>query len=207
MLNTGIKKEKTERMDQGLDILIRNTERISMFIKEFLSFSKGRIIQASPSNPVDIAREVVDLYSARAGELGIKLSLDPEGSVAPANLDYEGMHECLTNLVGNAIDACRMCVQDEPCHVWVRVMEKDGAVIFEVEDDGCGMDYEVKQKVFTNFFTTKGSGGTGLGLLTTKKIVHEHGGQIHLESEAGEGTVFRIQLPLDRLPETVLEED
>ncbi len=207
MLNTGMKTQKTDRLDQGLEILIRNTERISMFIKEFLTFSKGRVIQASPSDPVEIAREVVDLYSARAGELGIELSLDPEGIVAPANLDYEGMHECLTNLVGNAIDACSMCVQDEPCHVWVRVREKDRAVVFEVEDDGCGMDYEVKQKVFTNFFTTKGSGGTGLGLLTTKKIVHEHGGQINLESEAGEGTVFRIQLPLDRLPEAVLEEE
>ena len=70
-----------------------------------------------------------------------------------------------------------------------------------VRDDGCGMDHDVKKKVFTNFFTTKGSGGTGLGLLTTKKIVHEHGGRIDLESEAGKGTVFRIQLPRDRLPE------
>ncbi len=62
------------------------------------------------------------------------------------------------------------------------------------------MDHEVKKKVFTTFFTTKGLGGTGLGLLTTRKIVQEHGGRIELESEPGDGTTFRIVLPRTRLP-------
>jgi len=86
-------------------------------------------------------------------------------------------------------------------HVLVRTIEKDDSIIYEVVDDGCGMDYEVKNKVFTSFFTTKGLGGTGLGLLMTKKIVQEHGGRIELETEPGEGTTFRIILPRDRLPE------
>jgi signal transduction histidine kinase len=62
------------------------------------------------------------------------------------------------------------------------------------------MDYEVKRKVFTTFFTTKGLGGSGLGLLMTKKIVHEHGGTIGLKSKPGEGTTFSIRLPRRRLP-------
>jgi signal transduction histidine kinase len=61
------------------------------------------------------------------------------------------------------------------------------------------MDQQVKQKVFTTFFTTKGGKGTGLGLLTTRKIVQEHGGKIELESTPGEGTIFRIRLPRKRL--------
>ncbi len=52
-------------------------------------------------------------------------------------------------------------------------------------DTGCGMDYEIKQKVFTSFFTTKGAGGTGLGLLLTRKIVQQHGGSIELTARAG----------------------
>ena len=67
-------------------------------------------------------------------------------------------------------------------------------------DTGCGMDYEVKRKVFTTFFSTKGLGGTGLGLLVTRKIVHEHGGRIEVESTPGQGSVFRIDLPRERLP-------
>jgi signal transduction histidine kinase len=63
------------------------------------------------------------------------------------------------------------------------------------------MDYEVKKKIFTSFFTTKGSGqGTGLGLLTTRKIVHEHGGKVFFESTLGKGSVFRLEFPRNRLP-------
>ena len=70
------------------------------------------------------------------------------------------------------------------------------------------MDYEVKKKVFTTFFTTKGLGGTGLGLLTTKKIVQEHGGAIELESEPDQGSTFKILLPRKRLPKLAdLEEN
>ena len=82
----------------------------------------------------------------------------------------------------------------------VRSLEDNGTIIYEVVDNGNGMEYEVKKKVFTTFFTTKGLGGTGLGLLMTKKIVHEHGGTIDLESEPGKGTTFRIRLPRRRLP-------
>ena len=80
--------------------------------------------------------------------------------------------------------------------------EVDGAVlVFEVADNGVGMDYEVKKRIFTNFFSTKGSDrGTGLGLLTTRKIVQEHGGRVSFESSEGEGSVFRLEFPRDRLP-------
>ena len=62
------------------------------------------------------------------------------------------------------------------------------------------MDYDVKQKAFTNFFTTKGLGGTGLGLLQTRKITQEHGGKITLSSSPGEGARFRLTFPRNRLP-------
>jgi signal transduction histidine kinase len=78
--------------------------------------------------------------------------------------------------------------------------EVDGALVYEVADNGCGMDYEVKKRIFTTFFTTKGAGGTGVGLLTTRKIVQEHGGKILVESDPGKGTRFRIVLPRERLP-------
>ncbi len=85
--------------------------------------------------------------------------------------------------------------------------EEDGVLSFEVTDDGCGMDYDIKQKVFTNFFSTKASGkGTGLGLLTTRKIVQEHGGRVWFESAEGEGSIFRLQFPRENLPQPQEEE-
>lgn len=200
MLSSGIKKGEGERIVQGWDILDRNIGRISTFVKAFLTFSRGREICTHFVDPVSVAKEVVDLYSLKAKKQNVELILQKLGEIHEAPLDSEGIHESLTNLVGNAIDACQMSDNDGQYHVQVKVMEKDDAIIYEVVDDGCGMDYEVKKKVFTNFFTSKGLGGTGIGLLQTRKIIQEHGGRIDVESEEGEGSTFRVILPRKRLP-------
>ncbi|MFC1886137.1 PAS domain S-box protein [Thermodesulfobacteriota bacterium] len=203
MLNSGLSKSNVSRIQKGMDMLVRNIDRTSIFVKAFLSFSKGREIQVKLSDPVEIAKEVVELYSVKAKDLGITLTIRNADRIQPAPIDYESMHECLTNLVGNAIDACQMSEKGAGREVIVRIFEEGGAIFYEVSDDGCGMDYEVKKKVFTTFFTTKGLGGSGLGLLMTKKIVQEHGGQIDLTSEPEKGTTFRIRLPRNRLPKTI----
>lgn len=202
MLKTGLGKGNIDRIQKGMEMLARNIERVSIFVKAFLSFSKGREIQAKICDPAEIAKEVVDLYAVKADKLGITLKYEKIGDIAPAPIDFESMHECLTNLVGNAIDACQMS-DENSCYVTVRTFEEYSTIIYEVADNGCGMDYEVKRKVFTTFFTTKGLGGSGIGLLMTKKIVHEHGGTIDLKSKPGKGTTFSIRLPRRRLPKII----
>jgi len=200
MLSSGMNTGKAERIAQGMDMLQRNIERIGTFVKTFLSFARGREIKVKINYPAEVAKEVVDLYRVRAAEQQVRLEIEADAGIAAAPLDYESLHESLTNLVGNAIDACMMSTEKAEKFVRMRVFEKDGVITYEVSDNGCGMDYAVKQKVFTNFFTTKGQGGTGLGLLMTKKIVQEHGGYMEMESEFGHGTSFRICLPRERLP-------
>lgn len=200
IMNSGMKKGDVSRIQNGLEMLDRNIGRVSTFVKEFLNFSKGREIRVDRCLPSKIAEDVVELYSRQASEYQIQLECRTDGPVDFAMMDSEGIHECITNLVGNAIDACRMSDDQGGSHVLVRTFEENDAIVFEVIDNGCGMDYEIKKKVFTNFFTTKGLGGTGIGLLRTKKIVQEHGGRIDLESEPLKGTTFRILLPRHRLP-------
>jgi signal transduction histidine kinase len=78
----------------------------------------------------------------------------------------------------------------------IRSLSVDGwAVEYQVEDNGCGMDAETRKQVFNNFFSTKGSKGTGLGLMITRKVITEHGGSIELTSEKGKGSAFSIRLP------------
>ena len=204
MLSTGIEKGNLERIQKGMTMLDRNTRRISMFVKAFLSFAKGREIRAQLCDPTEIAKEVVEMYTPKADDLGIQLVLDLPDSIAKASIDYENMHECLTNLVGNAIDACQTGTNGGS-KVIIRAFEKRDLIFYEVIDNGCGMDYEVKKKVFTTFFTTKGLGGTGLGLLMTKKIIQEHGGTIKLQSKPDKGTTFRICLPRKRLPKVTAD--
>jgi len=207
LLSSGLKQSNIGRIQKGMEMLSRNVDRISIFVKAFLSFSKGREIKVKLNNPVEIAKEVVDLYSVKAHKLGIELKNVYEDNIDTAPIDYESMHECLTNLVGNAIDACQISELKSGSTVTVRTFERNGSIVYEVADNGTGMDYEIKKKVFTTFFTTKGLGGSGLGLLMTKKIVQEHGGHIDLQSKPGEGTTFQIILPRNRLPRTIPNED
>jgi PAS domain S-box-containing protein len=199
IMSTGIRMNKPERLTQGWEILERNIGKIATMAKNLLGFSKGRQISTNLIRPQDVAREVFDLFNKSLPGGKISLLLDIDESILPAPFDPDELHSALTNLVSNALDACRM--SDRPtCTVQIRCHEVNDSIVFQVTDQGCGMDYEIKQRVFTTFFTTKGAGGTGIGLLTTRKIVQEHGGRIEFESNPGEGSNFRLLFPRERLP-------
>ena len=198
VLKSGIRSNEKEAIEDGWEMLENNIERVSTMVQDFLAFSKGHNPDVREVQPESIAMEVVGLFRDRAKGIGVELTYDMPGKVAPAFLDSEAIHTCLSNLAANAIDACLMS-ERRPGHVIVRCRDKGDELIYEVEDDGCGMDFEIKQKAFTSFFTTKGKGGTGIGLLVTRKIVQEHGGHIDLESESSRGTMFRLVFPRSRL--------
>jgi len=205
MLASGLERGELERIQKGMSMLDRNTQRLSMFVKAFLNYAKGRKLNPQLSDPVEVAKEVHEMYAQKAKEYNIKLDLEASGSIAEAALDYDSIHECLANLTSNAIDACRD--EEQPgSSVRLRAFEEQNIIYYEVIDDGCGMNEEVNKKVFTTFFTTKGLRGTGLGLLMTRKIIQEHGGRITLKSQLGKGTTFRILLPRKHLPQVVTTE-
>ncbi|MEW6359403.1 MAG: ATP-binding protein [Planctomycetota bacterium] len=200
MVTSGVAKGRQERIAEGAGMLQRNIEKLSSLVRDFLSFARGRKPHVEMLDPNTLVDEIIGLYAETAKTLGVKLAAGPQQPLAKAPMDHDGIHTCLTNLVSNAIDACRMSSKPG-CDVILAAREEHGVLIFEVSDNGCGMDYDVKKRVFTTFFTTKGAEGTGLGLLTTRKIAQEHGGKISVESAPGEGSVFRIELPRDRLPQ------
>ncbi len=199
IFRTGLDKGDNGRMDQGWQLLDRNIEKISNLTKNLLSFSKGQKLNPLMVQPYELVDEVVNLFKETAQQLNINLKEEVDRKIPPALFDPQGIHDCLSNLISNALDACQMS-DKAGCEVIVRCREEDGKIIFEVEDYGCGIDYDVKQKLFTNFFTTKGDRGTGLGLLVTRKITQEHGGKVHMETIPGESTKFSLVFARDRLP-------
>jgi PAS domain S-box-containing protein len=200
-VNSGIEMGDDERIARGWMTLQENVDRISKFVKEFLDFAKGRKTAVSLVDPGRPAREVADLFREKAAQAGVWLDLNLQPGLDPAPLDEDGIHTSLANLVSNAIDACLVAEKPRDFMVTLSLKEEDGVLVYEVSDNGRGMDYEISRKVFSKFFTTKGSDrGTGLGLLTTKRIIHQHGGRISFTSEEGVGSVFRIELPRDSLP-------
>ena len=200
VVGSGLRTADSELIGEGWEMLEENITRISAFVKEFLEFARGREPDVSLVDPNEIARKIIDLYKDSAKLAGIRLKANLAEGLDAIAVDSEAIHTCLANLVSNAFDACEVSDNSE-CNVTLSTSEESGVVVFKVEDDGCGMDYDVKQKVFTNYFSTKGSDkGTGLGLLTTRKIVQEHGGTVSFESTEGLGSEFCIKLPRARLP-------
>lgn len=205
-VNTGIQHGDDQRIARGWQMLEENVRRISQFVREFLDFAKGRAAQVTMVDPHAPVRKVAELFGEKAAQAGVRLRIDLGKGTLPAPLDEEGIHTCLANLVSNAIDACLLSDAEREYVVAVSTRQQSGTLIYEVADNGHGMDSEISRKVFSKFFTTKGSDrGTGLGLLTTKKIVHQHGGRISFTSKEGEGSVFRIELPRGGLPKPSAE--
>jgi signal transduction histidine kinase len=199
MLESGIERGDADRLVHGWEMLKEDMARMTSFVKEFLEFAKGRTPNVQLVDPNQPAQEVVSLFRDTARLKGIEIRLKLQEEIAPAFMDKEGIHTCLANLVSNALDACE--VSDKPNrHVVLSTSEQEGTLVFEVADDGVGMDYEIKKKIFSSFFSTKATGkGTGLGLLTTRKIVQEHGGTVSFDSTVGAGSVFRLEFPRARL--------
>ncbi|MFH2011662.1 MAG: PAS domain-containing protein [Pseudomonadota bacterium] len=200
VVNSGMNRGNNELVKQGWDMLQNNIEKISSFVREFLNFARGNTVRAELIDPYSIAADIVELYKDTIAQSGISFITELGEGIDKAAMDAKAVHTCIANLISNAIDACLVSDRKTP-EITFSLFEKDGIICYEVKDNGSGMDYEVKKKIFTSFFTTKGSGqGTGLGLLTTRKIVNEHGGKIFFESKLGKGSVFRLEFPRNRLP-------
>ena len=198
MVDTGLRRGDATRIANGWGVLQRNFEKTTALVKDFLNFAKGRLPELQPTDPVALARALVSLYAEAGRRQGVELVFEEAPNIPLAPLDPGAIEACLTNLLSNAIDAVTMCEKGGG-RVVLRTKDEGDELVFEVADNGCGMDWDVKGRVFTTFFTTKGGKGTGLGLLTTRKIIQEHGGRIEVESTPGQGSTFRIHLPRKRL--------
>lgn len=206
-LKSGIGQGDAQRVHKGIDTLTRNIERIRDFTKNFLNFARLRELSPKECNPADIVKEVVESFEANAQEKNIRITIRQDHAVADAVMDYEKIHESLTNLVGNAVDSYDSIEDDREKKIIISIYEEEGSIYISVADNGCGIDEEHRKRLFHKFFTTKGLKGTGLGLLTAKKIIQEHGGTLSVFSEPDKGSVFRMRFLRGRLPRLNNESD
>ncbi len=194
--DSALEEENIGQFKAGWEMIHRNVGRVSNLVLDLLNYSKERELQYQPCSPNQIAEEVCQLMESKAKKYRVEIIRDFDSSIGKVYLDPEGIHRILLNLVSNAIDAC-VFNTDERKKWWVKVRTalNGDTITFEVSDNGCGMNEEVKGKLFTSFFSTKGGKGTGLGLLVTQKIAKEHGGTIGVESEKGKGSTFTVRIP------------
>ena len=181
------------------------TRNASTLTRQLLTFARKQPVTPQALDLNDAVSGMIPMISKVIGE-AITLSWEPRQGLWVVNMDPVQLKQILVNLCVNARDAIqgvgsimletRNVVLDEAyCAVHVGVRCGEYAMI-AVCDTGCGMSAEVKAHLFEPFFTTKKAGkGTGLGLAIVYGIVKQNQGDIHIYSEPGQGTVFKIYLP------------
>ncbi|MBI9078942.1 MAG: response regulator [Pseudodesulfovibrio sp.] len=195
VLEKGLELENQEYLRQGWEMVRRDIERIKNLSMDLLDYAKPVVIVPVEANPNAPASQVYDLMASKAKSGGVELVLDLADNLPSMRLDTEAIHECLTNLVSNAIHACQDTFEGDK-KVWIRTRDGGGmSVRYEISDSGHGIAPEILTKIFNSFFTTKGSRGTGIGLMATKKLVKEMGGAIMANSGSDSGATFTITIP------------
>ena len=199
VVNEGLESGDQEGISEGWEMVERNVELVSRIVKDLLYCSKERVPNfQSDVCPEELVRDVQRLFADRLANENIRLETKLEEPFHTGSFDADGLHNLLCNLVANAIDACRFDPADDKDGHTITLSCRtngDGATVFEVADDGPGISEDVNARVFEDFFSTKGSEGTGIGLLVAQKVAEDHGGTVTFSSKSGRGTVFTVTIP------------
>ena len=199
LVETGFQKDKQDRVRQGWEIVQRNVARIRSMVSDILYYAKDREPIWETVSAVELAEDVCGLIQSKAGENSVEVTCELDQTTGDFEADPQAVRSLLVNLLENSLDACRLDDKKDKHEVAFRLKGLPDHVRYEVQDNGIGMDRETREKAFSLFFSSKGAEGTGLGLFVANRIAKAHGGTIELESEAGRGTQFVVQLPRQKV--------
>ncbi|MFA6186075.1 MAG: PAS domain S-box protein [Phycisphaerae bacterium] len=187
-----------------LGIAKRNVDRLARLINDVLDYQKmtaGRMdFNPKPANINEVVEAVEETMRPLAKEKGLELIIELDDAVPLVNFDKDKIIQVLTNLVSNAVKFT------ETGSVKITTSRTDDKVTIAVKDTGGGIKPEDMHKLFVEFqqLATKDAdrktGGTGLGLVISKKIIESHGGRIWVESDYEKGTTFYFELPMEKIP-------
>jgi signal transduction histidine kinase len=193
IVDEGFKDGDIEMAQKGWNVVNKNIFDIADVVQNILYSSKDRPLKYERISPDQLVKDSLALFREKAAGLNIELKQHVNPSVPKVRLDIASIRRMLNNLIWNALEACLNDKQKNDHFVSVKTdLLNDDHFIFEIEDNGIGMDQNTQRNIYEEFFSTKGSSGTGLGLAVVEKVVNRHGGNIELASTPGKGTTFKL---------------
>lgn len=197
LLDSGVSKQDSRQIREGLDITKQMIGRIRNMVLDILFYAKDRQLNRETIEVETFAEDVAEVVEPKMKKHSIELIKDFRQPLGEFNVDSGFLHSALVNILENAIDACTDN-HSKSEHTISFLVRKDGKdIVFEIIDNGIGMDEETASQIFDMFFSAKGKQGTGLGLFISQRIVKQHGGEIGVKSEKGEGTTMTVRIPVD----------
>lgn len=182
------KKEKNPEELKNYEMVVKEINKVERIVKDMIIYARRPPIRLKNFNVYNCVLRVVDSFKNIIDEKNIFLNVQKEDNVFIEG-DEDQISEVFTNLIQNSIDAIAKSGK-----ISIRFKKDKEHIQVFVEDNGCGISDEIKEKIFNPFFTTK-SKGTGLGLSISHRIITDHKGQIEFFNNRDGGVTFVITLP------------
>jgi signal transduction histidine kinase len=201
LINSGLAKEDQEQIREGWDVVQMMVDRIRNMVQNILYYAKERELQWERVDVRSFAEDVCLTVEHKIIQHGIEFVKDIHPSLDMFEVDVGVVRTALINILENAIDATLADRSTADHHIVFQAVQESGNIVFKISDDGIGMDNQTRANIFTLFFSSKGHAGTGLGLYISNRIIQQHGGHIHVDSNPDKGSCFEVMLPKE-LPES-----
>nr|WP_320010190.1 ATP-binding protein [uncultured Desulfobulbus sp.] len=177
------------------NIIVEETSRLDGIVREFLDFARPRDVEKKVGSLNAVVERLIRFMEPELQAKAVQVELDLDADLPEIYFDGEHIYQVLFNIVFNAIQA-----MPDGGGLMVESGMEDGEQVFvSLSDSGIGMSPEKMEQIFTPFYTDKHR-GTGLGLAIAKSIVEKHEGTIEVSSQPGEGSTFRLVLPIETEP-------
>jgi signal transduction histidine kinase len=191
--------ESVGNFSKYLNLMETETRRVSRIISNLLGFSRQSNMELKAFDLGQLIDKTLMLNEnlLKIGHVAVEKEMAPELPKMVGSPDL--LQQVFINMISNAVEA--MQPGGGSLGISAGVLQ-NGNILLQFKDTGIGIPAENRPRLFEPFFTTKKKGkGVGLGLSVVYGIVKDHGGRIDVESKEGQGTVFRIELPVEALPE------
>lgn len=195
LLDSGFSKKNKMQVKEGWEVVQSMVEKIRKMVMDILFYAKERDLKLERIDIRNFSEKLIKELEPKMKSQKIKFMHNFNSGLGELDVDTTYMYSALVNIIENAIDACSQDQSKKSPEIAFSVTAHKKSIIFEISDNGIGMDSETQAGIFKPFFSSKGSKGTGLGLFVSNTIIQQHGGQIDVKSTSGQGTLFQIKIP------------
>jgi signal transduction histidine kinase len=186
-----------------IDTIERSASAAASVVSSLLNFARPSSATRNPTDLNATLRDTLALLDYKIKNSKVKVSVELEDNLPMTMADEKQIAQVFLNVINNAFQA----MEDDGGELSIRSIRKGNDLLFAISDTGCGIKEEHLLKIFDPFFSTKGSGGTGLGLSVSHGLISAHKGEITVNSKIGKGTTFVIRLPITKIVEENLVEE
>jgi signal transduction histidine kinase len=195
VLHLQLLQTKLQQIDpdtrRHMDIIDKEIHRLDRVVQILVDFTRPRDLHLENVDLRRLVDEVVMLATPDAAQHRVEIRSEVPDSPLPVRVDIDFVKQAILNVVINGVQA-----MPEGGRLTISTKRLQDSVVTEITDQGAGIPQEIQEKIFELYFTTKKS-GSGIGLAQTFQVLQWHYGSIDFESVQGQGTSFRLRLPLD----------